>query len=134
MTNTITLSGGALGNTTLTLHTDSDLRAIEFATEQRCITVVSDWINNAPDIQTNVWLKKKESVTYVIRQTDVEFAALLTCIESHGIVLLNDSIHTYVDEQVVIAKIEGAYDAHTSWAYPWLITLELKRTLHTGAP
>ena len=134
MASTVTLSGGTLGGTILTLHTESNLRAIDFTNEQEVMPAISDFLNNEPDIQTDIWLKKKETVDYTIRQTDAELAALFTCLEDHGIVLLNDSTYSYIDEQVIITKVEAAYDAQTSWAYPWLITLELKRTLHIGAP
>jgi hypothetical protein len=111
-----------------------DLRAIDFTNEQEVTPAISDFLNSEPDIQTDIWSKKKEIVDYTIRQTDAELAALFTCLEDHGIVLLNDSTYSYTDEQVIIIKVEAAYDAQTSWAHPWLITLELKRTLHTGAP
>lgn len=110
------------------------LRAIDFANEQEVTPAISDFLNSEPDIQTDIWSKKKETVDYTIRQTDAELAALFTCLEDHGIVLLNDSTYQYIDEQVIITKVEATYDAQTSWAHPWLITLELKRTLHTGAP
>lgn len=110
------------------------LRAIDFANEQECTPAISDFLNSEPDIQIDIWSKKKETVDYTIRQTDAELAALFTCLEDHGIVLLNDSTYQYIDEQVIITKVEATYDAQTSWAHPWLITLELKRVLHTGAP
>lgn len=116
-----------ISGTILTLHTENDLRAIDFENERECVPAVSDWLNSTPNIQINVWSKKKEIVTYTIRQTDAELYALLECLEGIGVVYLNDDVYPYVNELVVVSKVEAVYDAYIDCVHSWSITLELKR-------
>jgi hypothetical protein len=127
------LTGGVLGGTTLYLHQDDDFRAVGgLSSSQKITPAVSDFLNSAPDIQTGIWSKNKEEVTYIVRQTNAEFYALLQLLILAGTTYLYDAtVNDALFYEVYLVKVDASYNKDVDNAHPWEIGLVFKKTYAT---
>lgn len=109
--------------TTLTL--DVDGKIIHFEATQNCDVAVPEWINQNPSIDTNVWSKSKEILTYVVRLSDVGIVKLDTLQASHTLINYNDSIYGKSSKQVWINNVTKEWQANIDWSLPWHVVITL---------
>ena len=91
--------------------------------EDKSVTI-PDWINQNPELDTNVWNKKVIKIIYIIRTTDALKWILDQLLTGHTLKTLSDTTYS-LSGNVWVLSIEAEYEGHTNWSKPWRIRLEL---------
>ena len=85
---------------------------------------IPNWINQLPEINTNVWSKKTLKATYVMRVTDAEKWALDQLLISAITYTLTDIIYG-IDSEYWIYSISSTWEGHNDYILPWKIEINL---------
>lgn len=83
-----------------------------------------EFINQSPSIDTNIWNKKVERVTYKMRVSDAQKWVLDQLLAGHTVVALVDATYGYANN-IWCNSIEAIYNRKQNDTYRWEITVEL---------
>ena len=85
---------------------------------------VPDWINENPELDTNIWSKKPFSIVYIARVTDAIKWALDQLLVAHNSITLIDTIYS-INDSVWIRSINARWEGNIDYTSPWLLEIEL---------
>jgi hypothetical protein len=88
------------------------------------LATLPEFINQSPSIDTNVWNKNVERVSYTMRVTDAQKWVLDQLLVGHTVVALVDTTYGYTNN-VWCSSIEAIYNRKQNDTYRWEITVEL---------
>jgi hypothetical protein len=91
---------------------------------KRSQVMLPKYINQPPEIDTNVWSKRATVVTYEMRVTDAQKWVLDQLLEGHTTVVLVDNTYEFNDN-VWLRSIDAKYARDENDTYPWRLTIEL---------
>lgn len=97
---------------------------IDTSFSKSSIVSIPEWINSAPEIDTNVWSKKPLVIIYTLRITDAEKWALDQLLIAHQKIYIEDDIYI-IDADVWIRSINAKWKGDIDWSNPWLLEIEL---------
>lgn len=100
---------------------------IDFHCIEKSDVSVSGWINNAVELQDNIYNKEKLRVSYTIRTTSTQKYSLEQCLTTANSVSLLDEIYGIDNEEYFITRIGAKWEGNINWEYPWLIEIELQK-------
>lgn len=120
---TVTLAYGSCPSVSITIDTVGNL--LEFDSTESNNVAVPSWVNQSPDIDNNVWTRKIEEITYVVRLSDLDYKKLRDLQNFHALLTYNDDVFGKVDEQCWINNLEAEYAGDENSALPWKVTLTL---------
>ena len=107
----------------ITIDTVGNL--LDFNSTESNNVAVPSWVNQNPDIDENVWTKKIEMITYVVRVSDSDYKKLRDLQNSHALITYNDDVFGKVDAQCWINNLEAEYSGNENFVLPWTVTLVL---------
>ena len=91
---------------------------------KRSRVMMPKYINQVPEIDTNVWSKRATVVTYEMRVTDAEKWVLDQLLEGHTTIILVDDIYGF-NHNVWLRSIEVDYTRDENDIYRWRLIIEL---------
>jgi hypothetical protein len=91
---------------------------------KRSQVMLPKYINQPPEIDTNVWSKRATVVTYEMRVTDAQKWLLDQLLEGHTTVVLVDGTYEFNDN-VWLRSIDAKYARDENDTYRWRLTIEL---------
>ena len=91
------------------------------------VSAIPDWINQNPELDTNIWSRKPIKLTYTLRASDSLKWALDQLLTNHSPIKLCDDVGG-IEGDVWTLSIEAEYN-RINWVKPWEIRLELISSL-----
>jgi len=83
-----------------------------------------DWVNQNPEIDTNIWTKKPQSIIYTLRVTDAEKWTLDQLLTAHRQIYIVDETYD-VYASIWIRSINSKWEGNINWTNPWLLEIEV---------
>ncbi len=83
-----------------------------------------EWINQNPEIDTNIWTKKPLIIVYTLRVTDAEKWALDQLLTAHQQVFIEDDTYS-IYASVWVRNINSTWAGNENYSNPWLLEIEL---------
>lgn len=108
------------GGTTLTL--DSEGRILNFTTTHSSSVAIPEWVNQSPTIDTSIWSRRKEILTYDVRLSDAALVKLRTLQATHALIDFVDAVYGKTGH-VWIESWEATWDWEAT--LPWTVTITL---------
>ena len=95
---------------------------LEFGADEASNVAIPEWINQDPEIDTNVWSKEKEIITYTLKVTESERNTLRTSFLKHTLVKLTDGMYGISNEDVWMASMD-----EDGYSHFWIVTIDILR-------
>lgn len=97
---------------------------IDTAFSESKTVATPEWINQDPELDTNIWSKKPLIIIYTSRVTDAEKWALDQLLIAHQQTYMEDDTYN-IYASVWVRSINSTWEGDVDYSNPWLIEIEL---------